>query len=238
MLPLDMALEILSIGWHGRLHVPVQISNLTAVRSSEDGETFLASVPLIFKSGTYYDSYFQSCWQLQIILVDGLAQCLAGKKTMPWMSHGISQSACVAVVTNFTWMCVFWFFFFSPLAMKKDLPFKIIVTFILCMCKCTACHDTHVKVREQLAGTGCLLPPCGVLGIKVKPSGSAASAFTRWAILLAPLELFLLASMTVWRKLFKHLWENQVAKSHRIPLSCMRSLPGCGDWSDQGQFSN
>lgn len=91
-----------------------------------------------------------------------------------------------------------------------------------------ACRDVHAEVRGQLAGTGCLLPPCGVLGIKLKPSGSAASAFIRWAILLAPLELFLLASVTVWRKLFKRLWENQAAKSHRILLSCMWSLPGCG----------
>lgn len=61
MLPLDMALEVLSIGWRERLRAPVQISILTAVRPSEDGEAVLASVPLIFKSGTYYDSYFQSC---------------------------------------------------------------------------------------------------------------------------------------------------------------------------------
>lgn len=52
MLPLDVALEIVSTGWCGRLHVPVQISILTAVWPSVDGETFLALVLFIFKSGT------------------------------------------------------------------------------------------------------------------------------------------------------------------------------------------
>lgn len=51
-LPLDTALGILSTGWWGRLRVPIQISVLAAMWPSVDGETLLASVPLIFKSGT------------------------------------------------------------------------------------------------------------------------------------------------------------------------------------------
>lgn len=143
-----------------------------------------------------------------IVLVDCLAQGLTCRND----ATNEQLSACAAIVTDFTWMSCF-----SLLAIKYDL-YTVLVTLILCIYKC---HGMHVEVRGELVGAGFLLPQCGVLGIELRSSGLAASAFSRWAILLAPLELFVCFCWLSWQfgECYSDTWLKRKAgnqKPHNI----------------------